>query len=689
MQALISFSKATPKLNYRADIDGLRALAVLSVLIYHAGFYWQGEKLLSGGFLGVDIFFVISGYLICGILLKEINAGSFSFTAFYERRARRILPALFFVMLCSAIVAPFLLSPEPLKEFASSVAAAGAFVSNFFFWLQDSYTAEPSLRKPLLHTWSLAVEEQFYLLFPLFLWLIWKRLSGKFMLALAFVAIASLLYTEWGSYYLPSAIFYLLPSRIWELMAGAILALMHLQGRFKQAHGLLAWLGLALVAASLVMFDDTTRHPSLWTLLPVVGTVMMIMAVPASPHLNKLLSSKPMVGIGLVSYSLYLWHQPVFAFDRVFTGSELTVIHKLGLIIVCLLLAVVSWRFVETPFRRADRMSRYQLVRSLGSSCVVLVIFVAAVLLGRHQIQRITGIAPSVEIDIRHLSQDGRPCHQSNDKPLETACALTSGNGEQSWYLVSDCNAGRLGYSLWEYLQDRNASLIASTKDNCPYTPGILIAIDGKVNCSKSDNSLRRKMLLEAKPSTVVISNLLQIYIHGTHNRPHLRSYTLSMQEGIGPTYKKLEVKDIRHHVHQAIKELLEHGHRVVLVYPTHMADFDVKKRFTKLMDSPPRKRENLLASGQFSKSYREFRAFADVAYQIYNSIDDHPNLIRILPEDIFCDASDTRRCKVVDQETSFYTDFIHLSYHGACKLVEAIFTALSLTKEDGSAGAC
>ena len=237
--------------NYRPDIDGLRAVAVLSVIIYHAGFYWQDEKLLSGGFLGVDIFFVISGYLICSILLKELRTGKFSFANFYERRVRRILPALFLVMLCTAVVAPFLLSDKALPEFASSIIATGGFVSNFFFWLQDSYTAEPSLRKPLLHTWSLAIEEQFYLLFPLFIWLLWKKAAGKLMLVFSIVAITSFLYAEWGSYYLPSANFYLLPARIWELLAGAILALMRSSGKFEHAYGGLAWLGFALVMVSL------------------------------------------------------------------------------------------------------------------------------------------------------------------------------------------------------------------------------------------------------------------------------------------------------------------------------------------------------------------------------------------------------------------------------------------------------
>lgn len=674
-----NMSVVTPvkqRVDYRADIDGLRAIAVLSVLIYHVGFYWQGEKILPGGFLGVDIFFVISGYLICKILLKEINAGAFSFINFYERRARRILPVFFFVVLLSAIVAPFLLSSEALQEFVSSIVPAGGFVSNFFFWLQDTYTAEPSLRKPLLHTWSLAVEEQFYLLFPLFLWIVWKKAAGKMTLIFSIAVGASLLYAEWSSYYLPSANFYLLPSRIWQLLAGAILAVLHSQGKFRQTHGAFAYLGFVLVVFSLLMFDDTTRHPSLYTLLPVVGTVMMIMAVPTSHCLNKMLSNKPMVVIGLISYSLYLWHQPVFAFARVYTGGELNVWHKTCLVGLCFTLAWLSWRFIETPFRLANKVSQQQLLYALSSFCIILLSFVVTAKLGVFA-DIIAHVKSQPHYSICHgrtnLFHEGSHC---DGRSPENACAFVSGSGEKNWYLVGDSAAESLAYVLWERLQEHNASLTLLSRGGCPYIPNLLFTMDGEESCPKPHNLLRRKTFLETTLGVVVLHNLLHVYIHGSRNRPHLETNIFKLQRDLGAT-DKLSVKDISHHIHQAIKELLEHGHTVVLVYPIHMANFDVEHRIKELEEIPPYRRKYLLVSERFSQSYQEFREFADVAYRIYDSLGKHKNLIRVLPEEIFCDSTSSGRCQIIDSQGSLFFDFTHLSYYGACKLVSAIFAAL------------
>lgn len=217
------------------------------------------------------------------------------------------------------------------------------------------------------------------------------------------------------------------------------------------------------------------------------------------------------------------------------------------------------------------------------------------------------------------------------------------------------------------------------TKGACSYVPYLLITVNGHAYCKKSNNSLRRKMLLEANPSIIVIHSLLHTYIHGSRNRPHLEQKNFRVQTTALPN-SKTSVQDIRDHIHQAVKELLAHGHTVVLIYPIHMADFDVEKQLAKLEEIHPYKRKNLLASNRFSKSYKEFRMFADVAYQIYDSIGDHPNLIRVLPEKLFCNVSGYGHCKIFDQEASLYTDFSHLSYYGACKLVQAIFDALSLT---------
>ena len=216
------------------------------------------------------------------------------------------------------------------------------------------------------------------------------------------------------------------------------------------------------------------------------------------------------------------------------------------------------------------------------------------------------------------------------------------------------------------------------TKGACSYVPYLLITVNGHAYCKKSNNSLRRKMLLEANPSIVVIHSLLHIYIHGSRNRPHLESEIFRVQATTSPA-PKISTDDIRLHTHRAIKELLEHDHTVVLVYPIHMADFDVEHRLSELEKIHPNKR-NLLASNRFSTPYQEFRMFANVAYQIYDSTGDHPNLIRVLPEKLFCNVSGYGHCKIFDQEASLYTDFSHLSYYGACKLVQTVLDALSLT---------
>ncbi len=339
--------------------------------------------------------------------------------------------------------------------------------------------------------------------------------------------------------------------------------------------------------------------------------------------------------------------------------------------IVCLLLAVISWRFVETPFRRMDKVSRYQLVRSLGSSCVVLVIFVVMVKLGSLQgmVASVTNVAPyPICRQQRKLFQNGRWCH---NRSVHDACNFISGSGKQHYYLVGDSSAGwAMPYPLWQHLKDRDARLTVLTKGACPFAPPLATA--GK--CTRTYSIQRRKILLESRPGIIILQSLLHIYVHGSRNRPHLDQSTSWLKISNGLT---ASMDDIRLHTYRAVEELLEHGHTVVLVYPIHMADFDVGKRLTELEQIPPNKRKNLLMSDRFTKSYQEFRAFADVAYQIYDSIEDHHNLIRILPEDLFCDSSKYGRCEIFDQGDSLYRNFSHLSYYGASKLVSDIFVKL------------
>ncbi|MEH6628712.1 MAG: acyltransferase family protein [Motiliproteus sp.] len=344
------------EIKYRPEIDGLRTIAVLSVIIYHAEFAMGSGKLLPGGFFGVDIFFVISGFLITSLMMSEFyRTGTISIKNFYERRARRLLPALIVVMLVSIPFAWMYLLPDQLVDYAKSLISSLLFGSNLYWnYSLQQYGAESALLKPFLHTWSLAVEEQYYIVFPLILLAILKWFKHHAIVLLTAGLLVSLQFAEWMTQQDASFSFYMLPSRFWELLAGGLLAnILHLHPQ-KDNDALLnktmPVLGLFLIVYSVIFIDLDSNHPGFVTLVPVVGTILIIWFANKNDLITQVLSSTPFVAIGLISYSLYLWHYPVFAFARVAFG-DLSLYQKMVCIFLSLILSLVSFRFVEKPFR--------------------------------------------------------------------------------------------------------------------------------------------------------------------------------------------------------------------------------------------------------------------------------------------------------------------------------------------------
>jgi peptidoglycan/LPS O-acetylase OafA/YrhL len=356
-------------MEYRREIDGLRAIAVLPVILFHAGSSW-----FSGGYVGVDVFFVISGYLITSILLSDLDGDSFSIAKFYERRARRILPALFFMMLCCIPFAWFWMTTGQLKDFSQGFIAIPFFASNILFWKKENYFAQPAEENPLLHTWSLAVEEQFYIFFPLLLLLFWRFGKKTIFSIITILTISSLLLSEWGWRNQPSANFYLLPTRAWELGAGALCAFL-LYKAPQKSNQLLSALGLLLIAISIVIFNEETPFPSFYAIAPVAGTSLIILYASKETFVAKILHTKTLVGIGLISYSAYLWHQPLFAFARIKSFSAPSTETMAALSLASLILAYFTWKYVEAPFRNKSKtgLTRNRIFIFSGAASFILI----------------------------------------------------------------------------------------------------------------------------------------------------------------------------------------------------------------------------------------------------------------------------------------------------------------------------
>lgn len=358
-------------MKYRAEIDGLRALAIVPVVLFHAGFEW-----FSGGFIGVDVFFVISGYLITTILIRELGTGCFSLGHFYERRIRRILPALFLVAGCTIPFAWMWMLPDDMQDFAQSLAAVAVFSSNFLFWSESGYFDMAAELKPLLHTWSLAVEEQYYIFFPLLLAGCWKIGTRRLLWWLAGAFLASLALAGWMVHAEPEAAFYLLPTRAWEILLGALCAFYPVKeaGGTQRVRQMASLLGLLLLAWAIFAFDRTTPTPGLQTLIPTLGAACIILFARRGTFACWLLGARPMVAIGLISYSFYLWHQPVFALARYRMVTDPSAEIMAGLIVLSAFAAAVSWKYIEQPFRQRH-FSRKQLFMLAAAGSLLMIAF--------------------------------------------------------------------------------------------------------------------------------------------------------------------------------------------------------------------------------------------------------------------------------------------------------------------------
>lgn len=491
-------------IQHRSDIDGLRALAVGLVVLFHLGLP------VHGGFVGVDVFFVISGYLITSILYGDLERGRYSLLEFYQRRARRILPALLLVLLCSSLAALWLLLPPALRSFGLSLGSTALFVSNFYFWIDTGYFAAAADSRPLLHTWSLAVEEQFYLLFPLLLAALHRHLRPRLRGLLALLALASLLYGEWLRAQAPASAFYLLPARAWELLLGSLLALGAVPAVSSRGlREVLGLLGLAGILGSALLYSERTPFPGFSALAPCLGTALLIHSGAARDSLAyRLLSLRPLVFLGLISYSLYLWHWPLIVYYQQGLLGDFGYPQKLALLLVALVLSTLSWRYVETPFRRLDRQ-RWPARRLLSVSALALLVtsLIGAGLLwnglpGRFQ-PPVPAIAAWLEYQPGEQFRSGRcflTSYQTGLRDYDRAACLAEDPTKPEVLLIGDSHAAHLWQGLATQLP--RIHLQQATASGClPLRHG-----QGERRCTELMAEIFERHLPAHRPAAILLS---------------------------------------------------------------------------------------------------------------------------------------------------------------------------------------
>lgn len=535
---------------YRPDIQGLRGIAVLAVFLFHLDL-----QVASGGFVGVDVFFVISGFLIIGMIASQFRQGCFSYADFYTRRMKRILPVFQVVCFTVLVACSHLLLPTSLQSVSASLIASSLYASNLFFWRETTgYFGADSDELPLLHNWSLSVEEQFYIFFPFLAVLVFSRYNNR-RSALILVALAtgSFFLSDWMTHVWPRASFFLLPTRAWEFLLGGVLALCRQPKGSKTGvlRSLGAWVGIALIVGSIILLDGNSRFPGVHALWPCLGTALLIHAGwHADGPVTRALSWPPLVGVGTISYSVYLWHWPPVALCAYF-GISLSVAQKMVVLVLVMAMSALSWRYVEQPFRQSRA--------KLPVTIVALVVVPLIVQLSVHWHFR--DMQPFVSGLSERTSSESR-CRRLSGNPYPEECKLGEESAMPTFALWGDSYADALVLALDDAASRREAAGYRFIMHSCPAATGVLRnepvrkGPDFAKRCMEYSNRTFEFLRHSEAVRTVVINNAFSQYL-SDRNRV-LEPVLIPAEESSNVVREFVEM----------VKALRDAGKRVIVVAP-------------------------------------------------------------------------------------------------------------------------
>tara|TARA_B100001093_G_scaffold224561_1_gene215154 strand:+ start:296 stop:2206 length:1911 start_codon:yes stop_codon:yes gene_type:complete len=620
------------KIKYRSDIDGLRALAVIGVILYHTEIRIGDNLLFSGGFLGVDVFFVISGYLITSIILKEhVTRNNFSFLEFYKRRVRRLVPALLIILTTSLVFAYFLLLPIQFKSYLNSVLSSIFFYSNIYFhYSGEAYGQTILSNQPLLHTWSLSVEEQFYILYPILFIFILRIFKNKVKFIFYIFIITSVIFSSYMSENHTSFNFYMITNRAWELACGALISINHFQEKNNNKNNLWKIFGFVLIIFSFVYFDSANNHPSYLTLIPVLGCCMIIDKHNKKNVIDIILTNKFFVKIGLISYSLYLWHHPILSFGKISGLTENSLFSKFILITISFFLSILTYTYVEKYFRDHNKVSFKKL------ATIILTTLFSLILLANIFVEKQKKNYPEILQNLYDRTwfttkQYYKPCFQRK----KFFCFFGNSNNQQTVFLVGDSIMASLQEELKNNLLKRQINFIPMTNAGCDF---LNLKKQNKF-CNKNIQLNREYKIKEFKEATIIM---------------HLN-------------YKNIgnDIDIISSYIHN-INKYLNLGYKIIVINPIPQWNKNVSQTIHRIYKNNKKNfLDELIKKEKINLDYKNYSSQISKITEELDKLS-HKNLFFIYPDKIFCNIEENNKCLANSLENIYFTDTAHLSKVGS-----------------------
>jgi len=664
--------------NHKLEIDGLRAISVSAVILYHLQVSIFGHQIFKGGFIGIDIFFVISGYLTTLIILKELlTTGTFSFIHFYERRIRRILPALILVMLVSLPFAWMYLLPTTLVNYLKSIITLFSFSSNFYFHYSGNGFGETgSLSKPFLHTWSLSVLVQYYIIFPLVLLILFKYFKKFLIYILILGFFISLGLADWASKNHQSLNFYILPTRGWELLAGSILAYYEIKfgHRSKQQtlNLILPSIGLILIGHSILSFNDKMFHPSFYSLSPIIGVCFIIWFSNPNEIITKILSTKLFVGVGLISYSLYLWHYPIFAFDKVVGLTDKYFYIKYFLIFISIFFSIFSYFFLEKKFR--DKRFKFNKILPLIiiSYLFFLIIFFIAISNGGFK-KRFNDILNSIDSE-EHVFYLLKSDEEGGVNCMDYFYCSSNNNSDKKVFLLGDSHMAAISFDLNKKLINRDYKFIPLTMRGCYFFRNFE-KIDNKNKkiiggCTSSEIEKRYELIKKNPNSIIIIGGMLPYHISGTIYKKFLdNDYERDFE------YKSKLSDDIKVSFMKSVFDLSKNN-KVVLIYPYPEISFSTPKKIIHKFFLEKKQISEILGEKFLYEPFDNYLRRSKEAFDLLNLIKNE-NIYRIYPHLLICQTVIKDGCITHNETEIFYSDIYHPSTRASEMINEQIMKVI------------